>query len=232
MLPFQIVAYLVLGATLFGVAAYGSPWAVLAYYVGGRLLYILTTAILLRTQFRHRSFTRRYGAEGGFRRFRAIVSVVMNHDAACFAVLCWMSRGGLPAGSVPTWLAWTVGGVLIVGGLGVKFWAVATIGSGSYYWESFFAPPQDREYSVSGPYLWFVNPMYTVGYLPLYGLALALFSVDGLVAAVFAQATILALCALVEGPHTRALRNAAARSSVRTGLGVPLRLPTPVRETR
>jgi protein-S-isoprenylcysteine O-methyltransferase Ste14 len=213
---------------LAAVALKGSPAMVLGYYVGGRVLYVLTTALLLRTQFLHRSFTRRWGPEGGFLRFRSIVSVVMNHDAACFIVLCWTSRDVLPRTSLPQWAAWTAGGALILGGFLVKFWAVATIGKNSYFWEAFFFPPQDREYSVSGPYRWFMNPMYTVGYLPCYGLALAFYSVDGLLAAVFAQATILTMCALIEVPHTRALQN-ASRASARSGLSATVRLPLPQR---
>jgi hypothetical protein len=43
--------------------------------------------------------------------------------------------------------------------------------------------------------------MYTVGYLPLYGLALFTMSLPGLLAAAFDQAAILAFYWSVEKPH-------------------------------
>jgi hypothetical protein len=43
--------------------------------------------------------------------------------------------------------------------------------------------------------------MYTIGYLPTYGFALLMRSLPGMIAAVFAHATILAFYLLVEKPH-------------------------------
>ncbi len=207
-------------------AVFATPPAVVAWYVAARLTYILWVSLALRAQFRRRVFTRRLGAEGGYRRFRAITTILMNHDAASFAVLCWVGRGTLDTTLTPA-ADIAFGVFLIVGGLFVKAWATATLGSGAYYWRSFFVPQQSGRYSVAGPYRWFVNPMYTVGYLPLYGLALALHCWDGLIAAAFAQACILALCVLVEEPHNRALRDAAGHTRV-TGRG--RRLPAGVFE--
>ncbi|MGH2668454.1 MAG: methyltransferase, partial [bacterium] len=51
------------------------------------------------------------------------------------------------------------------------------------------------------PYRFLKNPMYTVGYLQTYGLALLTGSMPGLVAALFAQAAILLFYLLVEKPH-------------------------------
>ncbi len=103
----------------------------------------------------------------------------------------------------PWWLI-AAGVLLIVIGVGVKSWAVASIGPGSYYWRDFFLPSENT-YRVTGPYRWLSNPMYTVGYAQAYGFALAMGSAPGLVMAAFAQVTILLLHVLVERPHFRRL---------------------------
>ena len=70
------------------------------------------------------------------------------------------------------------------------------------HWRNFFVH-EEKTFSASGPYKLFANPMYTLGYAHAYGVALAWLSFPGLLAAAFAQATILALNALIEQPHFR-----------------------------
>jgi hypothetical protein len=50
--------------------------------------------------------------------------------------------------------------------------------------------------------------MYTIGYLQTYGLALMMRSLPGVMAAVFAQAAILAFYFIVEKPHFEKLHRA------------------------
>ena len=56
--------------------------------------------------------------------------------------------------------------------------------------------------------------MYTIGYLPVYGLAIAASSAFGLAAALFDQCAILAFYHLVEKPHFERLRRAPAEPGV------------------
>ena len=74
-------------------------------------------------------------------------------------------------------------------------------GGRAYYWYNFFAVPTSPPPPAGGPYRVLRNPMYTVGYLPSYGLALATASLPGLVAAAFDHAAILAFFYMVEQPH-------------------------------
>jgi len=76
-------------------------------------------------------------------------------------------------------------------GLWVKFAAARQLGAPSYYWHNFFAPDQARPPLFTGPYRYLKNPMYTVGYLPAYGVALLCGSWLGLWGAAFDQIAIL-----------------------------------------
>jgi len=62
---------------------------------------------------------------------------------------------------------------------------------------------------ATGPYRFISSPMYTVGYLQMYGLALMLRSFPGLIAAGFSQVAILTFYFLIEQPHFRRLHRSS-----------------------
>ena len=174
-------------------------WIALAYHLASRLAYVLYVGLTLNRQDRTAYLTRRHGAEEGFRRFRRVAAFVMANDAVSFGLLCLVSAHTLTVG-LPRGLEITVGAVLALVGVATKIWAAATLGDG-YYWRNFFTPTDRVVPKAAGPYRWLKNPMYTVGYLPVYGLALATASAFGLVAALFDQCAILLFYHLVEKPH-------------------------------
>jgi protein-S-isoprenylcysteine O-methyltransferase Ste14 len=179
--------------------------AVFAYAIASRLAYILFVGIALRRQEREAAYTRRWGVEGGFQRFRRVASVVMVNDVFAFALLCVVTHDTLMVGASRA-LELVVGGVLVIVGIAVKVWATATLGGRPYYWYNFFAPAGPHAVvKLAGPYRILKNPMYTVGYLQAYGFALITASLPGLVWALFAQAAILAFYYAVERPHFQRL---------------------------
>ena len=177
-------------------------WTVLtlAYHLASRLAYVLYVGLALRRQERTGYFTRRYGPEEGFRRFRRTAAILMSSDAVSFVALCLVSRNTLAIG-LPRDLVLAAGVVLVLVGLLTKAWAAATLGGRAYYWSNFFGPANRTARSVAGPYRFFKNPMYTVGYLQVYGLALLSGSLPGFAAALFDQAAILTFYRAVEKPH-------------------------------
>ena len=174
-------------------------WIALSYHLASRLAYVLYVGLTLHRQDRTAYLTRRYGAEAGFRRFRRAATFVMANDAVSFVVLCLVGANTLHVG-LPRGLEITVGAALALVGVAMKMWAAATLGDG-YYWHNFFTPADRIVPKAAGPYRWLKNPMYTVGYLPSYGLALATASALGLIAALFDQCAILTFYHLVEKPH-------------------------------
>ncbi len=171
----------------------------LVYHLASRLAYVSYIGVALARQERDASFTRRYGADEGFRRFRRVAATLMHNDAASFVWLCVATRHTLRL-DVPPGVMVGVGGLLVLIGLAVKFWAAASLAPGAYYWRDFFLPAERTE-PAGGPYPFLKNPMYTVGYLPAYGCALIAASLPGLIASVLDQAAILAFYRWVEKPH-------------------------------
>jgi protein-S-isoprenylcysteine O-methyltransferase Ste14 len=197
-------------------------WAGLAlgYHLASRLAYVVGVGVALTRQDRRQVFTRRDGIEAGFRRFRRGAAIVMNNDAVSFIVLCIVTRSTLHIALSRTVLIAT-GVIFVLIGLTLKLWAAALVGSANYYWRNFFAP-SDFEPVPTGPYRFLKNPMYTLGYLPTYGLALVLGSWPGLCAAAFDQAGILVFYHWVEKPHFEQVIRAASRRRA-----VPVEPPAP-----
>jgi protein-S-isoprenylcysteine O-methyltransferase Ste14 len=180
--------------------------ALLAYAILSRLAYVLFVGWTLRREERERVYVTRFGPVEGFRRFRRRATWVMNHDALAFILVCALTRDTWDVGLPPA-ASFAIGAVLIVVGLGIKFWAARTLGTAAYYWHNFFNPDEAIGPVSSGPYRFVSSPMYTIGYLPTYGLALLLRSFPGLLAAVFSQAAILAFYLIVEKPHFKRLHS-------------------------
>ena len=187
---------------------------VLAYHLISRLAYVFYVGYALRSQERTGLFTRRWGPEGGFRRFRRIAAFVMNNDGVSFAILCMVTWDSLTLPPLRSALIAVGAFLMVLGGL-TKFWAAATLGERAYYWHNFFTT-ESAPLNTRGPYRFLKNPMYTVGYLPLYGLALFTMSLPGLLAAAFDQAAILAFYHGVEKPHFYRWAGGATRAQVGT----------------
>ena len=175
----------------------GSPALAIGWYAFSRLAYVgFLCGALLHTSGRDAPADPA-AQQAAWLRFRRRVSIVMDNDAAAFCALNVITRGTLDVGLSVAWTA-VLGTFLGVFGLAVKAWATASLRPGAYYWRNFFLPAERAHVSAEGPYRWLSDPMYSVGYLPLYGLAVFMRSLPGLVGAAVAQATMLFLVARVE----------------------------------
>jgi protein-S-isoprenylcysteine O-methyltransferase Ste14 len=174
--------------------------ALFAAHIAARLTYVGYVWVGLTRQQSDSWWTSRRGIEDGFARFRRGASVVMTIDALSFVAMCLGSWGTLPA-FLPRVASIAVGVVLVLLGVGTKLWAAATLGGKAYYWYNFFTAAAPVARASTGPYRYLKNPMYTVGYLQTYGLALISGSLAGLIAAVCDQAAILVFHWRVESAH-------------------------------
>ena len=179
----------------------GSTALAIAWFLASRLAYMGFAAFTLRRAPLPEDGVPREVRDATWRRFSKRISWFMDNDAVAICTLVVATRGTLDVG-MPLWVAIVTGAGLCVIGITVKTWAGAHLPEGSYHWRDFFVP-EETHFSASGPYRFFANPMYTLGYAHAYGVALAWLSFHGVLAAAFAQATILALNAFVEQPHFR-----------------------------
>jgi protein-S-isoprenylcysteine O-methyltransferase Ste14 len=181
---------------------------VVPYAILSRIAYVCFVGAVLRREDRTQAYTQRLGRAEAFRRFRRTAAIIMNHDAFAFVLLCVVTRNTWQLPLAPG-LTLAAGAVLAFVGLGTKLWAARTLGSDAYYWHNFFDPDEAIGPVASGPYRFISSPMYTVGYLQTYGLALALRSFPGLIVAGFLQVSILIFYFLIEKPHFQRLHRSS-----------------------
>jgi protein-S-isoprenylcysteine O-methyltransferase Ste14 len=192
------------------------PFA-LGYFLIARLCYVGYASVELRAQSLRLGLESRETAELRHATFHRRILRLQNIDGIAFASLCVATRSTLPWDEYePLFLA--AGVLLIVIGFGSKAWAVRCLGTSSYTWHDFFVPKEHFEPCRTGPYRFFKDPMYTLGYLQAYGIALVADSWYGLAASLFAQASILIVNEVVEKPHFRRLCSAVVK---------PAESPTP-----
>jgi protein-S-isoprenylcysteine O-methyltransferase Ste14 len=155
---------------------------------------------MLVQQDRHQSYTRRFGVEAGFQRFKTTSTILMVFDTLAFILLNLLTIDTMHLPG-PRWAYIVFGVLLAVFGLGIKTWATRILGPRAYYWYNFFEPAEPVQWVPRGPYKYLSNPMYGAGYLQTYGLAFMCASLYGLIAALFMQITIYVFNEMVEKPH-------------------------------
>jgi protein-S-isoprenylcysteine O-methyltransferase Ste14 len=170
------------------------------YHLASRIAYVVWVGRALHQQDHHRRFTREGDPEAGFLRFRRLASTLMNNDGVSFVVLVLLTRNTMTI-DLPRWMVLLGGGLLVLAGAGVKLWAAASLGGKAYYWYNFFDPDAALPARAPGPYRFIRNPMYTLGYLQTYGLAILFGSLPALIASAFDQLAVLVFNQVVERPH-------------------------------
>lgn len=203
--PRLLAAHAALVPVQVGVLLLDSVPVALAFTLASRAAYIGYVAVVLRRQDRDGAYSRRFGPEPAYRRFRAAAMLLMNNDAVAIVLACLAGRWTFEVPG-PDWAPWAAGIALAAVGIGIKSWAARSLPDGAFFWRSFFVPPTESKWVAVGPYRWLDDPMYTLGYLHAWGLALALCSVPGLIAAGVANAGILLVQYTIERPHTERMR--------------------------
>jgi protein-S-isoprenylcysteine O-methyltransferase Ste14 len=167
-------------------------------------------ALALRFGFLFASFT----ARGVASRLSARLGVERGHAAYSMALdfSLFAQRASFIALAVATardasgpfgWTLEVVGFVLVPVGVGATVWAARVVGLDAWYYRDLFTGSRSVSIENDGPYTFCPNPMYTLGPLAGYGLALLALSPLALFAAGVNQALLFAFNELVEQPRLR-----------------------------
>lgn len=176
----------------------------------GSAIACFTLALALRFGFLFASFTprgiaarlrARLGIERGHTAYSMALDLSLFAQRASFlALVCATARES----SGPFGAALQVlGFFLLPVGVGVTVWAARVVGLDAWYYRDLFTGTRSVGLESDGPYGLCRNPMYTLGPLAGYGLALLALSPIALFAAGVNQALLFAFNELVEQPRLR-----------------------------
>lgn len=96
-----------------------------------------------------------------------------------------------------------IGWVCIVVATIINLWATHLIGIDTYFYKDLFVGRFLQEFSVTGPYRYFNNPMYGIGQASSYGLALIALSWEGILVSLLNQCTMYLFYVIIEKPHIK-----------------------------
>lgn len=177
------------------------PLAV-GYALGSILCYVGFICIVLpRNGLRH-WFVKRWGEERGYLTFEAMLGFLFLHDGAAIGFVATSSPGNALA-FLPREVVVSLAAVLFIVGCVTKYWATIAVSVDIYYWKDMFLGRKVRDFVETGPYEHLSNPMYGVGQLQAYAVAVWFGSPTGLIIALINQCCVFLFYFAVEKPFIR-----------------------------
>lgn len=133
--------------------------------------------------------------------FRRVVDLILMSDFIAFCLFA-LACGGRPANEkIPMTIArWVGGWALVFFNLWVKLDAHRVVKDFAWYWGDFFYLI-DQDLTFDGVFELAPHPMYSIGYVGFYGIAMMAASYKVLFISIIGHAAQLAFLAFVENPH-------------------------------
>ncbi len=186
-----------------GVGLYRPPAGpAVAYLVGTWALYYIGHGLVYKLNI-HRALRRRFGAERALSIYTACLGLVYFNVIWCQLPFLAVYQGTIALNVAPLYI-FIASLTLFMLSFGIKVWATLHLGVGGYYYEDMFLEERSSGGPmVHGPYALMSDPMYSVGYFPIYSGALFARSMEGLVAAVVFHVSIYLFNLIIERPFVQ-----------------------------
>lgn len=175
----------------------------LAYFVAGILAYMSLLFSVLRRDGLRLRLIHRWGEEKAYRFYEGLVAFVFFHNGASIGFMSESTAGTGFWGDLPQWLVWGFAGSLFLFGLIVKVWSAMLVGVPVYYWKDIFLDRPVSTFVSAGPYKVFSNPIYGVGHLTAYAVAIYNNSLYGIIFSAINQACVFAFYFIIEKPFIK-----------------------------
>jgi len=167
----------------------------IGYFLLSEALYIGFITLVLSENGLRNWFIKRWGDEQkGYLAYEAALGIIFFHNGASIGYIISSTAGNIPHYGVLS----AILAVVFIFGFTVKLWSARVVSIDIYYWKDMFLGKKICGFVETGPYKYFKNPMYGVGQLQAYALALWYGSALGLIAVTLNQILVFAFYYLVE----------------------------------
>ncbi|KAF2164899.1 hypothetical protein M409DRAFT_24802 [Zasmidium cellare ATCC 36951] len=140
--------------------------------------------------------------------FRRVVDLILMSDFTAFVLFAFACGGRPEHEKLPMTIArWVGGWALVFFNLWVKLDAHRVVKDFAWYWGDFFYLI-DQDLTFDGVFELAPHPMYSIGYVGFYGIAMMAASYKVLFISIIGHAAQLAFLAFVESPHIERTYNA------------------------
>lgn len=170
------------------------------YFVISTVVYIGFIFMVLPQYGLRVTMIRKFGEEKAYRYYEGFLAFAFFHNGVSLSFISQSSVGTGFWENVPAVMLTIIVAVLFIVGMGVKIWAAIVVGIPVYYWKDMFLGRKVSEFVVTGPYKYINNPMYGIGQVQVYAIALYYHSLYGLLFGVINQMLVFLFYFTVERP--------------------------------
>ncbi len=172
----------------------------IAYFVCSTFVYIGFIFLVLPEHGLRLKLMERLGEEKAYLYYEGFLAFAFFHNGASLSFISQRSVGSGFLENVPQVIVLATVIFLFVVGLVVKIWSAYVVGIPIYYWKDMFLRRKVSDFVVTGPYKYFNNPMYGIGQLQVYAIAIYYNSIYGLIFGAINQLLVFLFYFVVEKP--------------------------------
>lgn len=170
------------------------------YFVCSTLVYLGFIFLILPEYGLRLMMIEKLGEEKAYLYYEGFLAFAFFHNGAALTFISQSSIGsGFLANTSPL-LVMTLVVFLFVVGLVVKIWSAYVVGIPIYYWKDMFLGRKVSDFVVTGPYKYISNPMYGIGQVQVYAIAIYYNSIYGLIFGAVNQALVFLFYFVAERP--------------------------------
>lgn len=172
----------------------------IVYFVCSTIVYIGFIFLVLPDRGLRLKLIEKLGEEKAYLYYEGFLAFAFLHNGFGLSFISQSSKGSVMFESIPTAIIIITAVVLVCVGLGVKIWSAYVVGIPIYYWKDMFLGRKVSDFVITGPYKYFSNPMYGIGQVQVYAIAIYYNSVYGLVFGAINQLLVFLFYFIVEKP--------------------------------
>lgn len=172
----------------------------IAYFAFSTLVYIGFIFLVLPQHGLRLKLIERFGEEKAYLYYEGFLAFAFFHNGVGLSYISQSSIGTGFFDNTSQVVIMLLVGVLFTVGMVVKIWSAFVVGIPVYYWKDMFLGRSVSEFVVTGPYKYLSNPMYGVGQIQVYAIAIYYNSIYGLIFGAINQALVFFFYFAVERP--------------------------------
>jgi protein-S-isoprenylcysteine O-methyltransferase Ste14 len=172
----------------------------ITYFALSTVAYIGFISFVLPKQGFRIQLIKRFGEEKAYRYFEAFLAFAFFHNGVSLSFISQSSAGSDLFSYISAATTTTLFVVFFTIGIVVKIWSAYVVGTPIYYWKDMFLGKKVSDFVVIGPYKFLNNPMYGIGQLQVYAIALYYHSGYGLLFGAINQGLVFLFYFLFEKP--------------------------------
>jgi len=165
----------------------------LIYFIIAEIVYLGFIYLVLPKNGYRKWFIKKWGEEKGFLIYETILGVIFFNNGMSIGYFALANSGNLfkyiPK-IIPDISVYLIAAIMFVVGYVVKILATKATTIEIYYWKDMFLGRKTCEFVVAGPYKYLNNPMYGLGQLQAYAIAIWYASAWGLLIALINQGLV------------------------------------------